>query len=95
MKTKKLGIGLASTALALSIFAAPTADAFFGGGQGGDHGNRPEMTQERFEEMKQLFLSGDFESFKTAMEAKRAERQAERETMKIRSLVRLNSSATE
>jgi len=70
MKTKKLGIGLASTALALSIFAAPTADAFFGGGQGGDHGNRPEMTQERFEEMKQLFLSGDFESFKTAMEAK-------------------------
>ncbi|MBT3349449.1 hypothetical protein HN954_00685 [bacterium] len=80
MKTSKLGIGIASTALALSLLVVPTADAFFGG-HDSENGNRPEMTQEHFDEMKQLFLSGDFESFKTAMETRRAERQAEHETM--------------
>lgn len=76
MKTK--AITLATLALAATFFLSSDANAFWGGGQGKGQG----FTQERFEEMKQLFLNNDFESFRTAMEAKREEMKVKHEEMK-------------
>ncbi|MCF7846725.1 MAG: hypothetical protein K9M51_01515 [Candidatus Gracilibacteria bacterium] len=81
MKTsKKIGIGIASTALALSLFSTPMAQAFWGGGSMG-HGPQ-KMSEEHFEEMKSLFLTNDFESFQSAMEARHEEMKAEHKSMR-------------
>ncbi|MCF7917876.1 hypothetical protein K9L27_02640 [Candidatus Gracilibacteria bacterium] len=72
MKTKNIVLG--SLALIATFFLS-SANAFWGGGEGRN------LTQEKFEEMKQLFTNNTFESFKTIMEAKREEMKAKHEEM--------------
>lgn len=74
MNKKLIGFGVAALSLA-SFAIVPTTNAFFGGGEKGM------MSQERFEEMREMFLSYDsVEDFHAAMqvrmEAMRQEREA-------------------
>ncbi|MCF7812443.1 hypothetical protein K9M59_02500 [Candidatus Gracilibacteria bacterium] len=73
MKTKTLVFG--TLALSATLFLS-SAQAFWGFGHGKG------LTEEKFTEMKSLFLNNDFQSFQTAMEAKREAMKAQHEQMK-------------
>ncbi|MCF7905732.1 hypothetical protein K9L63_00885 [Candidatus Gracilibacteria bacterium] len=69
MKISKIAFG--SLALMAGFVLTSSLAHAFGGGQWGA------FSEDRFNEIKQMFQNNDFESFKSQMEAKRAERQAE------------------
>jgi ATP-dependent 26S proteasome regulatory subunit len=75
MKTKVLT--LATLAFVATFFITSHTHAFW------EKGFQPNFTQEKFEELKQLFLTQDFESFKTTMQTKREEMKSQREKMKL------------
>lgn len=85
MNKKTIGLSVATLALGMSL-AVPSADAFFGGrgNDGAERGQRVgqhrEMTQDRFDQLKALFVQyTDVESFREAMEQFRSEHEEERE----------------
>ncbi|MCF7830727.1 hypothetical protein K9M41_01890 [Candidatus Gracilibacteria bacterium] len=73
MKVSKISF---MSVVALMAMIIVTSQTYAFGGKG----SHREMTQERFEEMRQLFLNNDFESFKKVMEEKRQSYMEDRQT---------------
>ncbi len=76
MKISKIGFVSVLSLMTMIIITSQTY-AFGGGREGGR-----EMNQERFEEMKQLFLNNDLESFKAAREERRQSHMEDRKSFR-------------